>query len=160
MYHERRGGNATGAEDRGRRGNMDTLIFDFDLDFTMLYVQAKYDVSGKILLLPIRGSGPLTGNFSDITVHVKLTAQLEEEKFVKFNGLDITLNVGKGVLKLENLFGGDKVLGDVVNAAINANFAQILKEIGHPLEKALGEALMEISNDAVDGLTLDQISPL
>ena len=43
---------------------MDKLDFEFDLDFPMMYIEAQYDVNGRILLIPIKGNGPLRGNFS------------------------------------------------------------------------------------------------
>jgi hypothetical protein len=43
---------------------MENLDFDFDLELPMLYTVAEYDVSGRILLIPIKGNGPLNGNWS------------------------------------------------------------------------------------------------
>jgi hypothetical protein len=43
---------------------MEKLDFDFDLKLPMLYTVAEYDVSGRILLIPIKGNGPLNGNWS------------------------------------------------------------------------------------------------
>jgi len=50
--------------------------------------------------------------------------------------------------------------GHAVNSAINSNFEQVLKELQHPIEKALEDALLEISNDCVRGFTLEQLCPL
>jgi hypothetical protein len=47
-----------------------------------------------------------------------------------------------------------------VNSAINSNFKQVLKELQHPIEKALEESLLEISNDCVRGFTYEQLCPL
>jgi hypothetical protein len=47
-----------------------------------------------------------------------------------------------------------------VNSAINSNFKQVLKELQHPIEKALEESLLEISNDCVRDFTYDQLCPL
>ena len=49
--------------------------------------------------------------------------------------------------------------GHAVNSVINSNFEQVLKELQHPIEKALEDALLEISNDCVRGFTLDQLCP-
>lgn len=50
--------------------------------------------------------------------------------------------------------------GNAVNSAINSNFKQVLKELQHPIEKALEDTLLEISNDCVRGFTYDQLCPL
>lgn len=39
-------------------------VYNVDVFFPRLHVEGIYDVSGQILLLPIRGSGPFIGNFS------------------------------------------------------------------------------------------------
>jgi len=49
--------------------------------------------------------------------------------------------------------------GHAVNSAINSNFEHVLKELQHPIEKALEDALLEISNNCVRGFTLDQLCP-
>jgi hypothetical protein len=47
-----------------------------------------------------------------------------------------------------------------VNSAINANFKQVLKELQYPIQKALEDAMLEISNDCVRDFTYDQLYPL
>jgi hypothetical protein len=55
------------------RADLEKLDFDFDLELPMLYTVAEYDVSGRILLIPIKGNGPLYGNWSKFsTVHLLL----------------------------------------------------------------------------------------
>jgi hypothetical protein len=49
---------------------MENLHFEFDLELPMLYTIAEYDISGRILLIPIKGNGPAYGNWSKfITVY-------------------------------------------------------------------------------------------
>jgi len=47
------------------RLDFDTLLVLVDVALPNIQVEGKYEVDGKILLLPIRGSGPLHGNFSN-----------------------------------------------------------------------------------------------
>jgi hypothetical protein len=50
--------------------------------------------------------------------------------------------------------------GNAVNSAINSNFKQVIKELQQPIQKALEDAMLEISNDCVQEFTYDQLSPL
>jgi hypothetical protein len=50
--------------------------------------------------------------------------------------------------------------GNAVNSAINSNFKQVLKELQHPIERALEDAMLEISNDCVRDFTYEQLCPL
>ena len=50
---------------------------------------------------------------ADIKAHVNLNGELEDKDgnhYINFNHLGIDLKVGHGKIKLENLFGGEKVL--------------------------------------------------
>ncbi|KAJ4447897.1 hypothetical protein ANN_09906 [Periplaneta americana] len=100
---------------------------------------------------------------SECTAHVALQGKLEDKngyKFITFETLKIDVTVGDGSIDLQNLFGGEKVIGDAINSAVNSNFKHILRELRHPIEKALEEALIEISNDCVRDYTFDQLLPV
>ncbi|XP_069682360.1 protein takeout-like [Periplaneta americana] len=145
------------------KANMDTLLIEFDLELPHLYSVGTYDVNGRILLIPIKGNGPFTGNWTECTAHVALQGKLEDKngyKFITFETLKIDVTVGDGSIDLQNLFGGEKVIGDAINSAVNSNFKHILRELRHPIEKALEEALIEISNDCVRDYTFDQLLPV
>jgi hypothetical protein len=67
--------------------------------------------------------------------------------------------VGKGTLKLENLFGGEQALGDAVNHAINNNFDMFLKEIMPIVEKGLSDAFQDIADNIVQQFAYEQLFP-
>lgn len=52
--------------------DLDNLDLEFDLELPMLYTVAQYDVSGRILLIPIKGNGPLYGNWSKCSTVLSL----------------------------------------------------------------------------------------
>lgn len=43
---------------------MDTQRYDIEVELPNLGIEAEYGVDGKIILVPIRGSGPMTANVS------------------------------------------------------------------------------------------------
>uniref|UniRef100_A0A1B0C7D7 Uncharacterized protein n=1 Tax=Glossina palpalis gambiensis TaxID=67801 RepID=A0A1B0C7D7_9MUSC len=45
----------------------DGLRYDFELNLPHLEGEGHYDISGKILTLPIKGRGPFTGNFGEFS---------------------------------------------------------------------------------------------
>jgi hypothetical protein len=55
---------------------MDNPRLEFDLDLPMLYTVAEYDVSGRILLIPIKGNGPFYGNWSKFTTVLSLLCSI------------------------------------------------------------------------------------
>ncbi|XP_015173973.1 PREDICTED: circadian clock-controlled protein-like [Polistes dominula] len=144
--------------------NFDKLEFDLKIKLPHLHIKGNYDINGRVLLLPIQGSGPMNGNFTQCTGSVKVRAGSTEEPngdhrlFIEDFQMKIT--VGKGTLNLDNLFGGEKVLGDVINNAINSNFDAFLGEMQPLIEKALSDAFREIANGIISNFTYEQLFPL
>lgn len=143
--------------------HMDTMVFDLDVLLPHLSIDGHYELDGKVILLPITGSGGITGNFTECLGVVKFTAEAEVVdgiRYFRVRDFDLKITVGKGSLRLDNLFGGDKVIGDVVNNAINNNFDAFMKEILPVVERALSTAFREIGQTIVNQFTYDQLFPL
>jgi hypothetical protein len=68
--------------------------------------------------------------------------------------------VKNGSVKLDNLFGSDKVLGEVVNQTINQNFDILSKEIIPLIEKSLNRIFKRIGNKIVERFTAEQLFPV
>ena len=143
--------------------DLPTLSFAVDIDMPHLYVDGDYEIDGRVLLLPITGSGPMTGNFTKCTGAVNFRADLVNDasgvEHLNIKDFKMKITVGNGNLKLDNLFGGDRVLGEVVNNAINTNFDAFARELLPLIEKALSEAFLDIGNNIVRPFTYDQLFP-
>ncbi|XP_071860332.1 circadian clock-controlled protein daywake [Bombus fervidus] len=145
------------------KANLDTLNFVVELDLPNLSIEGNYDVDGRIILLQIRGSGPMTGDFSNCKALVKLQMQMSKrdngENYLKLTDLKTRISVGGGKLNLKNLFGGDPVLGEAVNNAINSNFDSFLKEIKPSIESAISNTFTEIANGILQEFTYEMLFP-
>lgn len=135
-----------------------------DVEIPNLHIDGQYSINGRILLLPIQGSGPIKGNFSDASGVVRIKTHIYTNSTSGLDHIEISdfrlkISIGKGTLSLENLFGGDPVLGEVINNAINNNFDSFIRELQPLIEKALSEALLEISNSIVRPFTFKQLFP-
>lgn len=93
--------------------------------------------------------------------------------------MTIKIKVGKGTIKLFNLFNGDKTLGkgwhfvfvpsdlffylpfpgDAINAVINTNFDTLSKDIIPLVEKALQKTFKRIATKITQNFTYDQVFP-
>ncbi|KAK2576594.1 hypothetical protein KPH14_005264 [Odynerus spinipes] len=143
--------------------DLNQLLFNIDVSLPHLHIQGMYEIDGKVLLLPIHGSGHMTGNFTECTGSVKVHAirdkQPSGDDYVSIDEFKMKISVGRGTLHLDNLFGGEKVLGDVINSAINSNFNAFLRELQPLIEQALSDAFREIANSIVNQFTYDQLFP-
>lgn len=119
-------------------------------------------VDGRVLFLPITGNGRITGNFTNGQGHVRLRGiQKEINGNIHFvvSKLDIRIKVESGKIVLENLFGGDKTLGDVINNVINDNFDTFTLDLLPLIEKSLARIFKNTGNKILNRFTMAQLFP-
>ncbi|XP_066598660.1 protein takeout [Prorops nasuta] len=137
--------------------------FAVDIALPHLHMEGNYEIDGRVLLLPIRGSGPMSGNFSECTGAVRFRGVVEkneaDEDHLKISEFRLKISIGRGRLHLDNLFGGERVLGDVINSAINSNFDTFIRELQPLVENVLSDAFLEIANSIVGQFTYQQLFP-
>lgn len=92
---------------------------------------------------------------------IQVAKYLDEngEEKIRISDFRLKISVGHGTMKLDNLFGGEQALGDIVNSAINNNFTLFLKEILPLVEKALSDAFQNIADNIVQQFTFAQLFP-
>lgn len=136
--------------------------YTFQTELPHLYVVGKYNVDGRILFLPVNGAGKFTGNFTgglgDVSVK-GIQKQINGQTHFIVNKLQIKVTVQNGKLDLENLFGGDKVLGEIINQTINQNFTVFAKELIPLIEKSLARIFKRTSNKILERFTMAQLFP-
>lgn len=83
----------------------------------------------------------------------------DDVEYVKFHKMPMRVTVDKMKLNLENLFNGDKVLGEVGNSIINDNQDLYLQEVIPGLEKGLSRKFLDIANQILATATYDEMFP-
>ncbi|XP_075236483.1 circadian clock-controlled protein daywake-like [Lycorma delicatula] len=127
-----------------------------------LQMTSTYSIKGRILMLPIEGSGPSSGNYSDI----EATCLIQGDKFLKdgktfFNVSDIFIDfiIGNASVYMGNLFDGDKELGDAMNLFLNDNWRNIAKEVKPVLEETIADMFKNFSNKIYQKFSLNELLP-
>ncbi|KAK3916253.1 Protein takeout [Frankliniella fusca] len=126
-----------------------TRHIKFEVFVPQISITGTYSATGRVLLLPVTGSGP-----SNITVqNMKVTYEMGWD-VVKKNGKDymdivnnkITLrDIGFMTMKFENFFNGDRILGGNMNRFLNENWKELAKEFGPGVADAMGEVFLLLS---------------
>ncbi|CAH1111899.1 unnamed protein product [Psylliodes chrysocephalus] len=114
-----------------------------------LKVSCKYSIDGKILMMPIAGSGLSTANYSNIEATVILRAeQIKKGDNIYYNVKDFYVNfdIGDAKIHLDDLFNGDKDLGEAMNLFLNDNWRQIANEIKPVLEDNIAMIFKKFAN--------------
>lgn len=137
-------------------------IYSFELELPHLYVEGRYIVDGRILLLPVKGSGKFTGNFTQGIGSVRIKGdrkRINGKDHLSLAKLDIKIRVSDGRIKLENLFGGDRVLGEIINETINQNFNLLSTELIPLIEKALQRIFKRTGNKILERFPEEVLFP-
>ncbi|KAF5285654.1 hypothetical protein FQR65_LT13084 [Abscondita terminalis] len=127
-----------------------------------LHVISQYSMEGRILMMPISGKGESSGNYSDIDVTVTMQGQrIQKDGVEYFNIKDFYVDfvLGHVTLQLNNLFNGDKTLGDAMNTFINENWQNVVKEIKPVLEDTIAGVCKKMANKIFSKFSLDKILP-
>ncbi|XP_055610023.1 protein takeout-like [Uranotaenia lowii] len=137
-------------------------IYSFELELPQLYVEGRYVVDGRIILFPVKGAGKFTGNFTQGIGNVRIKGDrkvINGKNHLSLAKLDIKIKVGDGKIKLENLFGGDRALGEIINETINKNFAVVSHELIPLIEKALGRIFKRTGNKILERFPEEVLFP-
>ncbi|CAL7939389.1 unnamed protein product [Xylocopa violacea] len=145
------------------KASLQKLRFIINLNIPSLTIKSDYNVDGKIILLQIRGTGPLDGHFYDckgvVRLQMEMTKGKDGQDYLKVSDLSTKFTVGGGSLKLQNLFGGDQALGDAVNMAINSNLDAFMQELTPTLEAAISDTFTQIANGILPEYSYDVLFP-
>ncbi|KRT83899.1 hemolymph juvenile hormone-binding protein [Oryctes borbonicus] len=144
------------------RANVRKNKFNFRVRLPYLYFQGKYDLDMQILLIKLRGKGPITGNFSNYECEAVMKGtkiQRDGEEYLRFDKMKVKIFVGEAKLNLENLFGGDPILGRVSNDILSQNSELFLNEIRPNLEASLAEKFTDIANKITLRFTYNELFP-
>jgi len=119
------------------------VLKDIDLDtdkkewtfmgnFPKVELIGKYDMKGKILILPIAGNGATNLTIDNLLVTYKCMYELvnkkgEEYANCKDSSVDFTMD--RMYFKFDNLFNGDPRLGPEMNVFLNENWKEVSQEV-------------------------------
>jgi len=127
-----------------------------------IILEGTYKIAGKVLILPIVGSGKsifVLSGFNATGYSISDGYTKDGEEFWKIQNVDFTFDVTKLHMRLDNLFNGDKRLGDNMNVFLNENWSDILKELKPAFRSAFAEALKEIIQRFFHKVPIAQIYP-
>ncbi|KAL3278141.1 hypothetical protein HHI36_013484, partial [Cryptolaemus montrouzieri] len=134
---------------------------NFNIFFDLMTLASDYKVVGKILILPISGEGKGLLDFKD--ADLKFSFDLKEMKnkdgklVIKVDNPQLEPTFGGLHFKLENLFNGDKTLGDEMNRFLNENWKEVLSEFQELVNGPMKSVMVRIASGFLNNLVLEDI---
>ncbi|XP_015598844.1 protein takeout [Cephus cinctus] len=130
--------------------------------YSPINLVAQYSIDGKVLVLPISGHGNCNISLANPEAKVELTGKevtKDGVSYVIFTGLNFDLNPQRVEMHFDNLFNGDKTLGDNMNRFLNENWKEVYSELKSPIEKAFGITILEVTNRIFSKVPAETIFP-
>ncbi|XP_054726280.1 protein takeout-like [Anastrepha obliqua] len=114
------------------------------LEAPYISMLSDYVIDGKVLILPIKGEG--RSNFTLVEPKMKIvidaTSRTKDGKiFMDVKDVRVECKPKRVALHFENLFNGDKALGENINSFLNENWNGIFIEMKAPLYDAISKQI-------------------
>uniref|UniRef100_A0A1B0FGW7 Hemolymph juvenile hormone binding protein n=1 Tax=Glossina morsitans morsitans TaxID=37546 RepID=A0A1B0FGW7_GLOMM len=136
----------------------DTQYHEIELQVPIMKIVGRYEIDGKLLLLPIKGSGNEEFIFKD--VHITVTHKFNLEKrdgknYIKTVSFLTSIEPGSVTFKFENLFGGNKELTDATNKVLSDNSLDVWNAMSGQFNNALGQLYRKLLSPGTECLSYD-----
>ncbi|XP_075145850.1 protein takeout-like [Haematobia irritans] len=144
--------------------NIDTnkMKFTTVMHFPSLTMNADYDIDGKIMMMPMVGTGQCNANFTDVTMTTVILGERQKKNgktYLKVKDIDVNYKVDRVKIHLDNLFNGDKALGERMNEFLNENWDSLSEELRPLLEKALSRVVKTSTEKLFKAYSYDDLLP-
>ncbi|KAM7361884.1 protein takeout-like [Cochliomyia hominivorax] len=123
---------------------------EFEALIPELTLKGKYNADGRVLILPIVGNGDAVILCKKIYLKYGFDLKPVEKNGQVFAQLEhVKLEIKPDLVQFQfnNLFNGDKALGDNMNQFVNENWRDIFNELEPGLSKALGLVAKQMFNN-------------
>lgn len=129
-----------------------------------LEMDSDYSLKGRILMLPIIGSGQARGNYSDIDVLVTVQGERYQDSrtnkiHFRVSEFYVDFDVGHASIQLDNLFNGEETLADAMNLFLNDNWKTVAAEMKPALEDTVSKLFKTLSNNIYSKYPIDVLLP-
>ncbi|KAE8747381.1 hypothetical protein FOCC_FOCC005848 [Frankliniella occidentalis] len=150
---------------RSTKFDLEKKHIEFDLFWDVFHILGDYEISGRVLVLPITGKGPANVTVTNLVVTFGFDYELVPKKkggkdHVSLTESKVKFEVGRAYFDLKNLFNGDRLLADNMNQFLNENWKEVTKELGPSLADSIGQVISQIIQQIVDAVPYDNIFPL
>ncbi|XP_073822714.1 protein takeout-like [Musca autumnalis] len=128
-------------------GNDMTQKHEIHLLVPEIELAGNYKVNGRILVLPITGTGTNSIKLKNVAVKMQFAGVPMEKDGKVFMNLDkfrMDLEPAGIHFKIDNLFNGDEALGNNMNLFLNENWKEIYGELRGSITSAFGKVFQAV----------------
>lgn len=141
------------------RTDLDKYLIICDSKTDRMQILSDYTMSGRILLLPITGSGKANITLVNTKIEHRLIGEPYEKdgvRYMKLKEYKIEFHPKRVYMNFENLFN-DKTLSETMNRFLNENWETVFSELKIGYQKNMGKIFRELSNKIFTKVPFDRI---
>ncbi|KAH8361809.1 hypothetical protein KR200_000902, partial [Drosophila serrata] len=138
------------------------LKFIVSLTFPKLHMESAYSIKGKIMMMPLLGDGHCQVDLINITMRTELIGKEYQKNGVNYlniSDVNVKYELSNVKIHLDNLFNGDKALGDRMNEFLNENWKALAEEVRPLMTKALVDILRASVDKLFSSFSYDDLLP-
>ncbi|KAJ3664928.1 hypothetical protein Zmor_000460 [Zophobas morio] len=132
--------------------DFNTNVLRLDVEYPVVKFEFDYEIDGKILVMPIRGHGPENTSFEVI-----FTLEEKNKYYKVVNSTMVFKKLEAMRINLENLFDGNKELGDKINVVLNENWKGIFQDLKDVYQKLNSEILTSTFSKFLDKVSASEL---
>lgn len=140
------------------RSDLSKLRIDMGLVLPRIEVTGHYEVSGQVLLFPVRSQGDFWASFNDVVAIVKIFGKEIERETVKYMSADrmqVDFKLKGSRFKVRDTVNHGSVIGEAMNQFLNNNAAEIIDEMRPAASAAIAKHFRTFLNGAFERIPID-----
>jgi Haemolymph juvenile hormone binding protein (JHBP) len=131
-------------------------IYTERLDFA-----GNYEMNGMIIFLPIEGRGKANISMHQLSSRHELFGDYftkpDGETYINITDYKITFKPKRVTFKFENLFNGDKILGEEMNKFMNQQWKAVFNGLVPEYSRFFGQKFQSIANNVFGNIPMKEI---
>ncbi|XP_034252625.1 protein takeout-like [Thrips palmi] len=144
--------------------DLNSMTINASFVFARAVVSSNYTIKGRVLVLPVVGQGEskvvLHECFCVWKIQGKKLTKKDGKDYFEVIGVNLKMTPKKMEMRFDNLFNGDKQLGNTINRVVNENWQLVYNEIGSSFEQAYAEVIKQHTRSLFLHVPIDDFLPV
>ncbi|KAJ2943930.1 hypothetical protein O0L34_g8251 [Tuta absoluta] len=140
------------------RSDLRKLRIDMGLVLPRIEITGNYEVSGQVLLFPVRSRGNFWAAFTDVAAIAKIYGKEIEKEGVKYMAADrlvVDFKLRGARFKVRDTVNHGSVIGEAMNQFLNNNAAEIIDEMRPAASISIAKHFQSFLNAAFTKIPMD-----
>ncbi|XP_072935639.1 protein takeout-like [Epargyreus clarus] len=140
------------------RSDLSKLRIDMGLMLPRIEVTGRYEVSGQVLLFPVRSQGDFWAAFTDVVAIAKIFGKeltRDAVKYMTAERMMVDFKLRNSRFKVRDTVNHGSVIGEAMNQFLNNNAAEIIDEMRPAASASIAKHFRVFLNSAFEKIPID-----